>query len=417
LIFFVFSVQIHTESYGFWLDFEKFDQILTLNQVIQPILNLRLLQPNYLLQLWFPRVVSFAGYRSNFPWKLRSALLGELDGVVELEFSQAVSNIDFVGWQVWFNELVVFVLFLELSNASPGQTQKIQNDFLSFQRFAEPSFLELLMNSHPILPILLNELQEQVRFLQSPCMLLNAIDELGYQSIHLLLFIAFVFFLKVRALLIKSLLVPLLLDLLAIFLDSLLLSAAFVFLLTSWLQLVINTDLFEIMMGQEQGEVSLAVAFYTENVLVLFLRKRWVFWVYVFHDVGDLLRIQTSIMLEPNYSTVYPAIIATRSNFSCDLFQQLTLVLLISLFFYFHIQLMRKQLFFAIFSGFEYMGVGLWFECKARVVSIDYSKATEEKMDFHHPISIMAQILSDGIRRKILLICVIWNVLSANYWM
>jgi hypothetical protein len=47
--------------------------------------------------------------------------------------------------------------------------------------------------------------------------------------------------------------------------------AAFSFFLASWLQAVVNAYLFEIVVGQQKGEVTFAVAANAKYVLVLFL--------------------------------------------------------------------------------------------------------------------------------------------------
>jgi hypothetical protein len=49
------------------------------------------------------------------------------------------------------------------------------------------------MDCHPILSILLNQLQEQIGLLKTPRMFLNTVDEFGNQSIGLLLLVSLIF--------------------------------------------------------------------------------------------------------------------------------------------------------------------------------------------------------------------------------
>lgn len=145
--------------------------------------------------------------------------------------------------------------------------------------------------------------------------------------------------------------------------------------------------------------MTLTITLHAKNVFIFFLWEGRIFRVHIFHYISDFFGVQTSVVLEPNYSTMYSAEITIGSNFSCYLFQELTLIFLISFVMNACCELVGKQFFFTVFSCFKDMCIGFWLECEVGIMSIDNAQTAQEKMKFHNPESVMTEIFSDCIGR------------------
>ena len=83
------------------------------------------------------------------------------------------------------------------------------------------------------------------------------------------------------------------------------------------------------MVGQQQGEVSIAVALCAQDDLVLLLRQGRVLRVHVLHDTADLLRVHRSCVLEPHHLAVDAAEIAKWTDLLCCLLQNVVVAALL----------------------------------------------------------------------------------------
>lgn len=125
-------------------------------QVLQPVAVLGHLQPNRLLQLRFPAVVSLARLLGQLSDQFLPGLQGKLQGVVELAFCQLILNANAVIGEIPFEELVIVVLFLEMDYSSLRESQEIEDDLLHIETFAESCLLEVVVDSYPVLFVLLD---------------------------------------------------------------------------------------------------------------------------------------------------------------------------------------------------------------------------------------------------------------------
>lgn len=104
-------------------------------------------------------------------------------------------------------------------------------------------------------------------------------------------------------------------------------SSTFVSFLPAGLELVIDTDLFKVVVGQEKGKVILAVAPHTKDVFIFLLGEGRVLRIYIFHDVGNFLRIQASVMLKPDNSTMNSTVVAIRTYLRGKFFEKFVIVI------------------------------------------------------------------------------------------
>lgn len=173
--------------------------------------------------------------------------------------------------------------------------------------------------------MLLHEFQQVVGFLQCPLPDVQRGYEFGDGVVDFFL-LAFALFLVLQMAFFLVLLLTIFLLLgCALLASALLPFLPLVALLAAGVEPVVHANFLEVVVGEQQREVALAIAAHAKNVLVLLLRERWVFGVDVLHDVGDLLGVEAASMLEPDNPAVDPAIVAVRPQLVGQLLEHIVL--------------------------------------------------------------------------------------------
>lgn len=170
------------------------------------------------------------------------------------------------------------------------------------------------------------------------------------------------------------------------------------------LQLVVDSHLPEIVVCQQQGEASIAVAPWAEDVLILLFSQGRVLGVDAPHDGGYLFGVYHSQVLEPDNPAVDAAVVAEGPDRVGDFLQQLVVP---------HVlaeegrlrgvsELMLEEFLFAgLQVSFEDIAlmVGLLFVVVE--VGVDDSDVGEEKVDLHQPVGVVADVLPHLPHRQV----------------
>ena len=114
--------------------------------------------------------------------------------------------------------------------------------------------------------------------------------------------------------------------LIAFFSSALLFSSSFVASLSTRVDTIIDCNFLEVVMSQEQREISLAIAANAKDILIFFLRQWWVFRIHILHDIGYFFRVQAPNMLEPYDTAFHSTEVAMRPQLFSKLLQDFMLI-------------------------------------------------------------------------------------------
>lgn len=125
--------------------------------------------------------------------------------------------------------------------------------------------------------------------------------------------------------------------------------------------------------------------------------------VHVLHDVGDLLGIQATDMLEPDDPAFHSAVVTMRAEFIGEFLEDLMLVLFLRPS---EVggELVLEQFLLPVWPGLEDMGGVVGLECEGGVVRVDHPQVGEQLMQFHDPESVAGEVLPDAGGGEILLL-------------
>jgi hypothetical protein len=158
--------------------------------------------------------------------------------------------------------LLVLVFLLQSDNPPAGKTEEVEDDLLCLELLAKAFALEVVVDGRPVLAVLLHQVQESVGLLKGPFLLLLRLNESSDSRVDLFpLALAFLLVLEWTLLLVLlSLLLLVLSPLLPLLFAPLLPSSPLAALLPRGIEPVVDRHLLEIMMGEQQWEIILAVA-------------------------------------------------------------------------------------------------------------------------------------------------------------
>lgn len=155
-------------------------------------------------------------------------------------------------------------------------------------------------------------------------------------------------------------------------------------------------------MSKKKREISIAIAFGTQNDLILFLRQWWVFCVNILHDGRNLFWVHYTGMLEPYNLTVNATVITIWPQCLCNFLQDIEIL-------YFHSFRLSFMVFsrikrggkpnYIVFPIFPQSKQISWQETIILNINfpiVDNSPAGKEDMYFHQPSRIIRDILSYG---------------------